>query len=65
MRSRSSWSIAPWASIDVRRKASSGAQYSVPISTSGKSSILRVWINVAASNSSSIVPKPPGSTTKA
>ena len=38
----------------------SGAQYSRPISTQGKLSILRVWISVATSKTSSSVPKPPG-----
>ena len=35
------------------------------ISTTGKFSIFAVWMSVSASKSSSIVPRPPGMTTKA
>jgi len=35
------------------------------MTTTGKPLILPVWISVAVSNASSIVPKPPGNTTKA
>ena len=36
-----------------------------PRRITGKSRIVRVWISVSASNSSSSVPKPPGQMTKA
>ena len=41
------------------------AQWAAPHSTTGKLSALPVWISVSDSNSSSIVPKPPGKTMKA
>ena len=40
-------------------------QYSFPNRTTGKCFTLPVWISVSASNSSSIVPKPPGNTMNA
>jgi len=40
-------------------------QYELPTSTIGNLVILPVCTRVSASNSSSIVPKPPGSTTNA
>lgn len=40
-------------------------QYSVPMSTTGNRVTLPVCTSVSASNSSSMVPNPPGSTTNA
>ncbi len=48
-----------------RIQSSSPRQYSTPISTTGNRVTFRVCTSVSASNSSSIVPNPPGSTTNA
>lgn len=42
----------------------SPCQYAVPSSTTGNRVTFWVWTRVSASNSSSSVPTPPGSTTK-
>src|SRR5262249_18845956 len=60
----SSASIVP-ASTARTSMARRGCQYSRPIRTIGKSWIFFVWMRVRASKSSSIVPTPPGITTKA
>src|SRR5436190_2166114 len=62
---RSSGLIIFSLSIVVVSHASMPRQYWEPKSTTGKLRILRVWINVNASKSSSIVPKPPGKMTYA
>ena len=56
--------MVPLAAILFNNSRSS-FQYSVPITTIGKPWILPVWMSVAASKSSSIVPRPPGITTNA
>ena len=53
--------IAAYCSSSVFRIHSrSPVQNSLPTSTTGNGTIFSVWISVSASNSSSIVPKPPG-----
>jgi hypothetical protein len=64
-RSTSSGSILPSAAIVPRSQETSPDQYPLPTSTTGNRVILPVCTSVSASNSSSSVPKPPGSTTNA
>jgi hypothetical protein len=54
----------PPASSVPRIQSTSGAQNSVPMSTTGNWLTFRVCTSVSASNSSSMVPKPPGRQTK-
>ena len=65
IRSRSVGPILPSVCIVARIQSSRPCQYDVPISTTGKRVTFPVCTSVSASNSSSIVPKPPGSTTNA
>src|SRR5581483_7763857 len=54
----------PSETTACRSQSSRPLQYALPKSTTGKRVTLRVCTRVSASNSSSRVPKPPGSTTK-
>ncbi len=63
MRSRSLGEILPSACMVARSQSSRPDQYCRPTRMIGKVVILPVWTSVSASNSSSIVPKPPGNTT--
>ncbi len=63
-RSRSDAEILPSASTVSRSQSSRPCQYDVPTSTTGNDVILPVCASVSASNSSSNVPSPPGSTMK-
>src|SRR3954453_977932 len=64
-RSRSATLILWSLSIVVRSHSRSPVQYAVPNSTTGNDVTLPVCTSVNASNSSSIVPKPPGMTMNA
>ena len=61
-RSRSASAIFPSASTVSRSHSIRPDQYSVPTSTTGNEVIFWVWASVSASNVSSRVPRPPGST---
>src|SRR6478609_745000 len=63
-RSRSRRLIVPASAAVPRSQSSNPPQYSDPISTIGKLVTFWVCTRVTASNSSSRVPNPPGSTTK-
>ncbi len=65
IRSTSSGDTFPSATSVLRIQSSSPRQYSVPTRITGKSRTFPVWISVSASNSSSMVPKPPGKITNA
>ena len=65
IRSRSLGPILPSRCIVARIQSSRPPQYAVPISTTGNRVTFRVCTRVSASNSSSMVPNPPGSTTNA
>ena len=62
--SRSASEILPSASTVARSQSTSPDQYAVPTSTTGNDVTFWVCTSVSASNSSSKVPKPPGSTMK-
>src|SRR5674536_270153 len=62
---RSASEMRPCATIGSRIQSSSPCQYAEPINTTGKDVTFPVCTSVSASNSSSMVPKPPGSTTNA
>src|SRR5690606_20228458 len=64
-RSRSAGEILPSMASVPRSQSIRPFQYSVPKRTTGKSCTFRVWMRVSASNSSSMVPKPPGKITNA
>ena len=62
IRRRSPFEISPSSTIRADHSVN-GRQCSDPNSTTGKCSILCVWISVSASKSSSFVPQPPGAAT--
>ena len=64
-RSTSAGSILPSAATVSRSQSTSPRQYDDPNRTIGKWRIFSVCRSVAASNSSSSVPNPPGKTTNA
>ena len=63
IRSRSSGLTFPSATIVFFSQSNSPSQYALPTRTTGNSVIFLVWMSVSASNSSSMVPNPPGKMT--